>query len=249
MVDNQFTRYQNILTFAKDWRKYEVVSDVLSTELFRDAIQRDEYVIIECNDLKKNRNVLIYLFEKNSKYSTSSQDLRKLLKKIKDPCDVILITYAAFNVYGRKAISTFKHLNIFTYLHVIFDLVIPHGPLCYPHRILSKEEVLNLCNEDLCCYLPNLPKIFDEDPQCIWIGAESGDVVEIKMLSDISGETIHYRAVVPRSGRVIFAKEEQQEDSATAAVNTMEDEELEEHREMNTADPTSDTEEHIEEAE
>jgi DNA-directed RNA polymerase subunit H (RpoH/RPB5) len=128
-------------------------------------------------------------------------------------------------------------LNIFTYLHVIFDLVIPKGPLCYPHRILSKEEVLHLCNEELFCYLTNLPKIFDEDPQCIWIGAESGDVVEIKILSDISGEAIQYRVVVPRSGRVIFTKEDTQDEQITTQNETSpEDEELEEHRELNTAD-------------
>ncbi len=85
-----------------------------------------------------------------------------------------------------------------------------------------------------------LPKIFDEDSQCIWIGAESGDVVEIKMLSDIAGETIQYRVVVPRSGRVIFAKEDQQdqqdEQNQATLDTSQEDDELEEHRELNTAD-------------
>lgn len=237
MSDVQFTRYNNVVTFAKDWRKYKLVNKTLDANAFRTAIQTDEYVMLECQDTKKNRTVYIYLFDKNSKYSNSSQDLKRLLKKIKDPCDVILITYAPFNVYGRKAIALHKHLNIYTYLHVIFDLVIPNGPLCYPHRILPKEEVLRLCNDELFCYLTNLPKIFDEDPQCIWIGAESGDVVEIKMLSDIAGETIQYRVVVPRSGRVIFAKEDQQDEQNQAALEaTPEDDELEEHRELNTAD-------------
>jgi DNA-directed RNA polymerase subunit H (RpoH/RPB5) len=240
MSDVQLTRYNNIVTFAKDWRKYKLVNKTLDANAFRTAIQTDEYVMLECQDTRKNRTVYIYLFDKSSKYSNSSQDLKRLLKKIKDPCDVILITYAPFNVYGRKAIALHKHLNIYTYLHVIFDLVVPNGPLCYPHRILSKDEVLKLCNDELFCYLTNLPKIFDEDSQCIWIGAESGDVVEIKMLSDIAGETIQYRVVVPRSGRVIFAKEDQQdqqdEQNQATLDTSQEDDELEEHRELNTAD-------------
>lgn len=243
MSDDQFSRYSNIVTFAKDWRKYRLVNKPLDAKAFRTAIQTDEYVTLECQDIKKNRTVYIYLFDKNSKYSSSSQDLKRLLKKIKGPCDVILVTYQPFNVYGRKAIALYKSLNVFTYLHIIFDLVIPNGPLCYPHRILSKDEVLKLCNDELFCYLTNLPKIFDEDPQCIWIGAESGDVVEIRILSDISGEAIQYRVVVPRSGRVVFAKEDAQDlqdaqdvrDGQTLEA-TPEDEELEEHRELNTSD-------------
>jgi DNA-directed RNA polymerase subunit H (RpoH/RPB5) len=239
MADVQFNRYNNIVTFAKDWRKYKLTNKPLDANAFRMAIQSDQYVLLECRDTKRNRDVLIYLFEKNSKYSTSSQDLKRLLKKIKNPCDVILITYAPFNTYGKKAIASYKHLNTYTYLHEIFELVLPNGPLCYPHRILSRDEVLQLCNEELFCYLTNLPKIFDEDPQCIWIGAESGDVVEIKMLSDTSGEVIHYRVVVPKSGRVIFSKEESTDELAKDATPGTEpsedvDEELEEHRELNT---------------
>jgi DNA-directed RNA polymerase subunit H (RpoH/RPB5) len=72
---------------------------------------------------------------------------------------------------------------------------------------MSRSEVINLCNLELNCYLQNLPKIFDCDPQCIWIGAKVGDVVEIKMLSDIVGETMNYRVVIPKNGRIIAIKE------------------------------------------
>ena len=234
MSDIQFNRYSNIITFAKDWRKYKIPNKTMNADAFRNEMQTEEFVRLDCVDIKKNRDVLIYLFSKTSKYTTSSQDLKRLLKKIKTPCDVILITYAPFNTYGRKAIASFGHLNVYTYLHEIFDLIVPKGPLCYPHRIMSREEVLKLCNEELYCYLTNLPKIFDEDPQCIWIGAENGDVVEITMLSDISGETIQYRVVVPKSGRVIFAKAEEQTAETTATEEPVDDnEDLDEHRELN----------------
>ena len=233
MTEAQFNRYQNVIIFAKDWRSYKLINKPLDASAFRSAMQTEQYVMTECLDTKKNTEVLIYMFDKDSKYVLSSQDLKRLLKKIKNACDVILITYMPFKTYGKKAISVYKHLNVYTYLQEIFEMVLPYGPLCYPHRILSREEVLRLCNEELMCYLMNLPKIFDEDPQCIWIGASSGDVIEIKMLSDISGETIQYRVVVPKSGRVVFIKEA---DAPAIEKNVdvdVEDEEVEEHRELN----------------
>lgn len=258
-TDVQYNRYKNVIIFATEWRKYKLADKPLDETAFRNEMHTEQYVLVDCADMKKNKQVLIYLFDKESKYATSSQDLKKLLKKIKNPCDVILITYVAFNTYGLKAIASFKHLHVMTYRHEIFDLVLPNGPLCYPHRVMSREEVLHLCNEELFCHIINLPKIFNEDPQCIWIGAESGDVVEIKMLSDISGEAVQYKVVVPKNGRVIFSKEttpdadelETDEKKESKADEGTDDEELAEHRELNTAedDATDSEPEELEEPE
>jgi len=240
MTDSQYNRYNNLLIFIKEWRKYKMPDKPLSLEAFRNEIQTEEYVKINCLNTVKNRKVAIYLFDKDSKYAKVSLELKKLLKKITHTTDVILITHSPFNTYGRKAIQSFKNINIYTYRHEIFDLVLPNGPLCYPHRIMQKDEVLKICNEDLFCYLTNLPKIFDEDPQCIWLGAESGDVLEIKMLSDISGEAVQYRVVVPRSGRVIFAKENQVPDADSESNVAEDNEDLDEHRELNAIDVSDD---------
>lgn len=269
MVETQYKQYLNLLTFATEWRKYKLNIKPLNETEFRNEMQTEQYVRIDCLDPKRKKEVIIYLFDKNSKYIISSQDLKKLLKKNKNPCNIILVTYKPLNTYCRKAIVSFKHLSIVSYRHEIFDLVIPNGPLCYPHRIMSREEVLHLCNHELCCYLINLPKIFEEDPQCIWIGATIGDVVEIKMLSDISGEAIQYRVVVPKSGRIIAIKEAKEEPTDEHEEPTDEhedhgdqeytkqkepvediDEEVLEHIEhINNEDDHEDDEEHDEENE
>lgn len=230
MSEVEFNRYNNIITFAREWRKYDVVSNIHDKESFRKDIQSNQYIKIECSDKKQDRTVLIYLFDKNSKYVTSSTDMKSLLHKIKNPCHVILITYQPLNVYHKKAIASQKHLRVNVYRHEIFDLVIPDGPLCYPHRIMSKDEVLHLTNEDLCCGVINLPKIMDDDPQCIWIGAEVGDVIEIKMLTDITGETLMYRVVIPRSGKVIAQKTITQEEEKEE-IDEDDDDEIQEKRE------------------
>lgn len=247
MSEAEFNRYNNIVIFATDWRKYDLITKPLDKDAFRKAMQSEQYVKLECHDPKKDANVLIYLFDKNSKYIASSQDMKKLLKKLKEPCHIIMITYQQLNVYHRKAINSQKHLKVKVYRHEIFDLVLPNGPLCYPHRIMSRDEVIKLTNEDLCCFVVNLPKILDEDPQVIWIGAEVGNVIEIKAVSDISGESYQYRVVIPKSGKVIAYKEAKQEADPTDPVEA-EDDEVQEHRENveDVADEDDEDGEHAE---
>ena len=99
MTESQYNQYNNLLVFAKDWRKYKVVSKYLDIETFRKSIQVDQYIKIECIDPNNNKNVYIYLFDKVSKYITSSQDLKKLLKKIKPASEVILVIYNPLGTY------------------------------------------------------------------------------------------------------------------------------------------------------
>ena len=208
MAEAQYNRYKNLHVFAKDWRGYNIKSKIIDLTAFRNLMQTEEYIVIKCDDPVKSRDVWIYLIEPESKYAKTTQEIKKLLGQVKSAADVIFITYRPFNIYGKKVImsSNYAHLNIYTYLHEIFDMILPNGPLCYPHRIMSRSEVLHLCNDELYCYIENLPKIFDEDPQCIWIGAKGGDVIEIKMSSDIAGITYQYKTVVPKNGRIIYAK-------------------------------------------
>lgn len=232
MSEAQFNQYNNLLVFAKDWRKYKLISKALDKESFRKSMQSESYVRIDCIDPNKSKEVLIYLFDKDSKYTNSSQDLKRLLKKFKEPTTLLLITYKPLTTYSKKAINAArKLLTIYDYRHEIFDLILPNGPLCYPHRVMSRDEVIKLANEDLCCYITGMPRIFDEDPQCIWIGAEVGDVVEIEMLSDITGETYQYRVVIPKSGKVIAYKEANKEEADKEDKKEDEDDEVLEHRE------------------
>lgn len=234
MSDSQFNQYNNLVIFAKDWRKYKLITKPLDKESFRKAMQSESYVRLDCIDPEKSKEVLIYLFDRDSKYTNSSQDLKRLLKKFKNPTTLLLITYRPLTTYSKKVVNTFKKLlTIYDYRHEIFDLILPSGPLCYPHRVMSRDEVIKLANEDLCCYITGIPRIFDEDPQCIWIGAEVGDVVEIKMLSDITGETYQYRVVIPKSGKVIAYKETDKEEKEEKEEDKKEedDEEVLEHRE------------------
>jgi len=201
-----FVQYQNIIIFAEKWRKFTPDFKPLTEEEFKTQIQINQRIEFKYINENTGRRVNIYLFSEKSKYAISSSDLRTLLEKIKDPTDIILISKDPFKIYGNRVINKIKNLRIKTYLHENFSILLPNGPLCYPHRILTHEEVDQLLNKWLYCKLINLPKIQVNDPMCKWIGAEIGDVVAIDMPSDISCETEHYRVVIPSGGKNVSFK-------------------------------------------
>ena len=193
--------YKNVQLFAEKWRKFTPVNPILTDDEFKQKMQSDQRIEMHYTNTTTARPVRIYLFAEKSKYVSSSADLRGLLLKIKEPTDIILITKDIFKVYGLRVINSIMHLRIISYLHEHFSIELPLGPLCYRHRIMSKSEIDYLLNQAMFCKLINLPKISVNDPQCRWIGAEIGDVIEITMPSDIVLEVDHYRVVVPGSGK------------------------------------------------
>jgi DNA-directed RNA polymerase subunit H len=63
------------------------------------------------------------------------------------------------------------------------------------HTIISddeKEKLLKKYNVET----NNLPKILDNDPVCVFIGAKSGQIVKIVRKSNTAKEAISYRLVI-----------------------------------------------------
>jgi DNA-directed RNA polymerase subunit H (RpoH/RPB5) len=88
-------------------------------------------------------------------------------------------------------------------LHRNFIIEIPKAVFCPRHEIANAEDIAalkaNYVEMDSC---NRLALIFEDDPQCIWIGASAGDVVKITRLSNNTGRSIEYRKVVKRGGSV-----------------------------------------------
>jgi DNA-directed RNA polymerase I, II, and III subunit RPABC1 len=62
------------------------------------------------------------------------------------------------------------------------------------HRIISKEELTKLEKKfNISDPKKQLPWIDSEDPGAKWIGARSGDVIEIERFSESAGNTTYYR--------------------------------------------------------
>lgn len=219
MSTHQYQQYQNLHIFAQQKRGYKLMEPILNEEKFRNTMQIQKYIKMVYKNEQTDKPVLIYLLAVGSKYFNESPQLKRLLTAIQEPSDVILVSEGPFKIHHTRAINKFTHLRIKTYLHENFALDITKGPLCFPHTILSKKEVSDLLNNELYTCLANLPNIFIEDVQCIWAGAEVGDVVRIDMFSPINGPFVQYRAVVPKKGRIISFRERDVEEEPTEEVD------------------------------
>jgi len=63
-----------------------------------------------------------------------------------------------------------------------------------PHRIITKEELTALQKKfNIVDPKKQLPWIDSEDPGAKWIGARSGDVIEIQRFSESSGMNVYHR--------------------------------------------------------
>jgi hypothetical protein len=200
-MEYQYTQYKNLFIYATEWLKYSPESELEDVATFKKNMQIYQFSkLLFTND--SGKDVHIYLFSPDSKYM-ASQELDRLLTKIREPSDIILVVHTDLKTYSLRTINKHTHLKIKVYLQSYFNIIAPNGPLCSKHRIMSYDEVYKLFNNELFCYLTNLPKILVDDVQCIWIGAEVGDVLEITSPSDIVGSCVQYRVVIPRSGKII----------------------------------------------
>jgi DNA-directed RNA polymerase subunit H (RpoH/RPB5) len=200
----QYNQYKNLQIFAEKWRNMTIKNKILSEEEFTKNLQFNSYVHYECIQNTTGKNIIIYLLAKTNK-SINTQDVRKIFNKIKIVCDVILVSEYIITIDLNKLLSTMKHIhNIHCYKHENFNLIIPDCILSGKHRIMNKIEINQLVNEDLFTTIANLPKIREDDPQCIWIGAKIGDIIEIVSPSFITHLFRTYKVVVPRLGKNIY---------------------------------------------
>ena len=197
----QYKQYLNLQIFVKKWRNMEIKNKLLNETEFIKNIQYNNYVNLECINKSNGKITMIFLLAKSNK-SINTQDIKKILNKIKLVCDVMLISEYEITIDLNKILYNMKHIhNIYCYKHENFNLIIPECILTGKHRILNKQEVYQLINEDLFTTIANLPKIRENDPQCIWIGAKTGDVIEISSPSYITHSYRTYKVVVPKLGK------------------------------------------------
>ena len=199
MSDAQYVQYENAHIFATEWRKLKINSKKLTKEEFRKNLQMDKYV--EINSLSDTgKPVVIYILLRDGYYA-STTDLKRMVSKIKKPSEVILVSNIVINIHINKIIETNKHLDIYFYNYEIFSMIIPNAPLTGKHRILTSDERHKLLNDVLICDITNLSKIAEDDPQCIWLGARPGHVLEVLSPSYITHEYITYKIVIPRNSK------------------------------------------------
>ena len=87
-----------------------------------------------------------------------------------------------------------KYHEFKTFTYSLLNSVIPEHESIPKYEILNNEQVekLKKFNFDI----NNLPMIYENDPQMIWIGAKENQIVKFTILSEISIESIGYVRVI-----------------------------------------------------
>jgi DNA-directed RNA polymerase subunit H (RpoH/RPB5) len=212
--------YNNIFIYF-NYKKLISIDEKISDSDFIKNIYNDEFFIIKTvsneyskeniqlikdniNNLDFNNNkfkiTYIIIFHYNSELYTKTQELKKVLiklKKIPFKYDVILITKNSISTHVNNFIETIKNkIYILNYTYKLFTIIIPEHILSNKHEILSKDEENELLNNVLYCKKFNLPKIRLNDPQIIWTSGKINDIVKITRYDDITGISIYYRLII-----------------------------------------------------
>ena len=197
-----YEKYLNIQKFITDYRKYSVKEAFLSEEKFHKTMNMDTYIKIDCRD-KKGKPIIMYFLHPDSDYAGKASYFSKLMQQVKTPTEIMFIMRNEPSTYIAKAMvkREFNHIIKHIWLHIIFALEIPRGPHCPTHTILNENEKKILLTESLKIHPLKLPVIYKNDPQCIWIGAEIGDIIKIEGLSYATGISIRYKIVSPPAGK------------------------------------------------
>jgi len=210
--------YRNIHSFY-EYRKLHALKPVSEQDDFIKNIQKDKYVILpsipnidiqtsegKIDDQKlanaeKMKILIVLLVYPGTECENKRANMIKIINKINFAfADVLIITpikisagvtkgLKALSINNKKAYRSFKP---FTY--TLFNSVLPAYDLVPKYEILNQEQIKKL--EECRINPTTLPKIFENDPQMVWLGAKIGDVIKFIMPSEITIESIGYCTVI-----------------------------------------------------
>ncbi len=214
-----FTIYQNVFEFY-NYRRLVALDSMMSQADFAKRIQKDKYILLSAVDKKHAEdvaNITEYIDGYNEKSSntnirlthiliiypgtdceTKRANMLKFINHVRYPrSDVIIITETELSgsvLKGLQALTTtneHQHHAFYAYTYDLLTSVIPQFELApQKYEILTDAEVQEF-------EIATLPRVFEDDPQMVWIGAKTGNVVRFTYMSEITLFSIGYCVVVP----------------------------------------------------
>ena len=152
----------------------------------------------------KESTIAFYITAINSGITRTIIEFKKLMNKVPNNIKhIYIISEKEFSQQVYNVISSLYSQHIVMKLNnTMFETERPKHMLVSKHEILTRDEYDNLIKYSTIVNPLNLPKIRLDDTQCIWIGAESGDIIKITRRT-IIGESTNYRVVIgPISNKI-----------------------------------------------
>jgi len=208
-LDEELTQDQFIKPIQKD--KYILLSSIAREEVSVDGdidqakLNAVKQLVGSYNEKSKSKDITItniLLIYPGTDCESKRANMMKLINHIRFPkSNVLIITPTKVStgvVKGLQALVSHKEhrdhdFKVFTY--TLLNSVLPEHELVPRYEILTKDKI-----DQLKAWFidpDSLPKIFENDPQMVWIGAVTGDVIKFTSLSEVTIETIGYCKVIP----------------------------------------------------
>lgn len=212
-----FAIYQNISVFYK-YRNLISLDANLSQSDFAKKIQKDKYMLLSAinkehednidsvteyienfNEKSTNKNIEVFhilLIYPGTDCESKRANMMKFINHIRYPkADVMIITSIKISNSVIKGLTALTHtkehkyhtFNAYTYN--LLTTIVPEYELVPQYEILSDIDGQSFDKD-------TLPKIFENDPQMVWIGAKIGQIIKFIYLSETTIYAIGYCVVV-----------------------------------------------------
>jgi DNA-directed RNA polymerase subunit H (RpoH/RPB5) len=189
-----FTKYKNLLVCIKDHLKHELLASPLEKKEFTVEILNRKYVITYCTN-SEGKKLAYIITHKNSKFTTTSSETKRLLARVDKKVNVIhIIAKHPFTSYSKRLISRQSKVVVFI-PHKRFTTILPNSPDQPKAEIVDetgRQRLLKTFKKPFIAY----PKIKENDAVAVWIGAKVGDMVKFTYASQIAGKSIKYRLCI-----------------------------------------------------
>jgi len=186
---NLWTIYSNLFILI-DKRGWVKKPEQLEKTEFELAMRSNGYVYVTGIN-RYSEPATIVLTDIVSHIANHTNEFTNAMGKLKG--DIMLISNKQATNQIKQYATTIG-LKFSSYTFGLFAIDMTKASMVPPHRIMSKEEIKELF-QFTASERADLPKIFINDTQIIWLGARIGDVIEVTRSSEATGYAIIHRVV------------------------------------------------------
>ena len=194
----QWDIYNIVIRSFCPYRNITVSDDMIPKEQFIKDMKYNGYIKI--NGIDESRQ--LYAISILSQNEKSTNEIASVTEKFRlfnsthtSDLKIIIITPKEFQSHVLRYIVNNKIKNIYIYHYDEFKIVKPLGPRCGVHTILTPAEQEEYLNH-FQISMNNMKKVYLNDPQIIWLGAEGDQIVKTVRQTSATGYSDEYRRVI-----------------------------------------------------
>jgi DNA-directed RNA polymerase subunit H (RpoH/RPB5) len=148
---------------------------------------------------KKNKKDIMYIFLiSDNSIVSKSIEFKQLLNTIpENEIQLVIVSRYGIKTVVKKFLSKYskKKLLIKNLLYNHFKIDIRTNIMVPLHILCTLDETKQIMIDNNIEFLTQFPKIKSIDPQVLWVGGRSGQLMKI-IRRDVTGEVLYYRIII-----------------------------------------------------